>query len=319
MNLNQSKKLIIPLVSIIVPMYNHASYIEFTLESFLNEGYLRLEVVILDDGSTDQSFSVAEQWFQNHPNAFEHVILERQENQGITKTLNSLVSLSSGSFISMVASDDALLPGGLQVRVQALQARPDWLAVFGNCVIIDNHNNLTADDGLKKLGNSNFAALCDDRLRARELILRWSVPGPVLLSRREVFDEQMGIGLYNPSLFFEDRDFYLRLLAKNALGFINFPVAAYRLHGSNTILNQKSLARVYETILKSETNALEQFHGVNHETLKFVLQISKNNMIRVTEPNIPAIVATLKLLALTPYHWVLKKLFDIAVDKTLKS
>ncbi len=315
---NNASTILIPLVSIIVPMYNHAQYIENTLESFASEGYPNLEIIILDDGSKDSSFSIAEKWIQNHPNTFKNVILQRQENQGITKTLNTLVKLSSGSYITMVASDDELLPGGIQFRIAALNNRPDWLSVFGNCVIIDSANVVTSNDGLKKLGNSNSKALLNDHLRAKELILRWSVPGPVLLSRREAFNEETGVGLYDTELFFEDRDFYLRLLAKNALGFINLPVAAYRLHGKNTILNKKQMVRVYQTILKSEEKNLDQIQGIERKSLEFILQISRNNVIRCTQPIFPAFIATLKLLTLIPYHGVLKYIFDVTVSRTPK-
>jgi glycosyltransferase involved in cell wall biosynthesis len=293
-----------PLVSIIVPMYNHVRYIENALESFASEGYPNLEVIILDDGSKDDSFSVAETWVKNHPNTFKNIVLERQTNQGITKTLNTLVKLSSGSYITMVASDDKLLPGGIQDRIAALNNRPDWLSVFGNCIIVDSENVIKATNGLKKLGNSNYQALLNDHLRAKELILRWSVPGPVL---------------YDTELFFEDRDFYLRLLAKNALGFINIPVAAYRLHGENTILDKRRIAQVYQTILKSEEKNLSQFQGIEQKSLKFILQISRNNMIRCSQSIFPAFIATLKLLSLIPYLGLLTHFFDVTVSRTSKS
>jgi glycosyltransferase involved in cell wall biosynthesis len=266
-----------PLVSIIVPLYNHARYIEVTLESFRTEGYPALEVVILDDGSTDDCFEVARDWLKAHPNAFKNVVLERQENQGITKTLNRLVGLSHGTYITMVASDDLLLPGGIQVRLEALEARPDWLAVFGDATVIDDGGKMTAPSALEYIRGSNKRALTHDDLRALELILRWAVPGPVLLSRREAFDLERGVGGYDETMFIEDRDYYLRLLARRALGFVDHRVAAYRWHARNAIRSGSSIARVYDAVYRAEAQHVTAFSGAEREALEFVTEHSRQN------------------------------------------
>ena len=75
--------------------------------------------------------------------------------------------------------------------------------------------------------------LQDERFRQRELLLRWSIPGPVFLAWRETYDPSGGVGMYDERLIVEDRDYYCRLLARNALGFLDVPVSAYRVHGAN--------------------------------------------------------------------------------------
>jgi alpha-1,3-rhamnosyltransferase len=260
------------LISIIVPLYNHEHYIVQTLESFKHEGYARLEVVVLDDGSSDNSYAVAKAWFMENPNAFERVVLEQQKNQGITKTLNNLVQLATGDFITMVASDDLLLPNGLQVRLERLQQRPDWLGVFGDATMINQDGENFASSALVQLKNADKFALLNDDLRCVELMLRWCVPGPVLLLRREAFDVQKGIGLYNETVFLEDRDFYLRLLSKNALGFTDFKVAAYRWHPKNSFRKKENLMKTYEAIYQSELGQVKSFTGFNKATLEFLVR-----------------------------------------------
>jgi glycosyltransferase involved in cell wall biosynthesis len=259
----------VPLVSIVVPLYNHAQYIEFALESFLNEGYPRLEVVILDDGSSDNSYEVAKRWLEKNSGAFENTILEQQENQGITKTLNRLVKLSNGQFIATVASDDALLPGGIIARITALESNPTWLAVFADANLIDENGIILAQSAMQNLYQVNKKALLDDRFRAMELIIRWSACGPTFMARRTAYDS---IGWYNENLIFEDRDYYLRLLAQNTLGFIDMPVAFYRSHQNNTIKNTKKrllqLASLHETAIA----LADQFSGKNRKALLFTAQ-----------------------------------------------
>jgi glycosyltransferase involved in cell wall biosynthesis len=262
----------VPLVSIIVPLYNHARYVEATLESFAREGHPNLEIVMIDDGSKDDSFAVARAWFDRHPTAFSNVILERQENAGITKTLNRLVARTGGEFVTMVASDDLLLPGGIAARLAALEARPDWLAVFGDATVIDDHGIQTAPSALRRINRANLRALERDEFRAQELILRWSVPGPVLLYRRQTLDT---VGGYDESMILEDRDFYLRLLAHQALGFLPRPVAAYRLHARNTIRLTRVRRAVYDAVYRSEVNHLNAFRDGLRDALEFVTHRSK--------------------------------------------
>ena len=287
-----------PLVSIIVPLHNHAKYIEATLESFLNEGHPNLEVVIIDDGSKDDSFEVTRAWCASHPKAFTNFVLERQKNVGITKTLNRLVAKSSGDFITMVASDDLLLPGGIQARLNALKRRPDWLAVFGDATVIDSQGIQTASTALKKINASNLKALEHDHLRTQELILRWSVPGPVLLSRREAFDPARGVGLYDETMFIEDRDLYLRLLSRNALGFVQQAVAAYRMHTRNTIAAPAVQARVYKSMFEAESKHRRQFTGTNRWALELMRVHSQQNLKRVESHSFAWLISIFSLIGL---------------------
>jgi glycosyltransferase involved in cell wall biosynthesis len=297
----------VPLVSIIVPLYNHANYIEATLESFVNEGHSNLEIVIIDDGSKDDSFEVAQAWFARHPNVFTNVVLERQENAGITKTLNRLVARCTGAFITMVASDDLLLPGGIQARLEALERRPDWLSVFGDASIINEQGVQTASSALHRINHTNLKALEHDRLRSQELILRWSIPGPVLLSRRDTFDPERGVGPYNETMFIEDRDLYLRLLARNALGFVPQAVAAYRMHTRNTIAAPAAQARVYKSMFEAESKHRAQFTGTNRWALELMRVHSQQNLKRVESHSLAWLMSVFGLIGLeiTRRSWCL--------------
>jgi glycosyltransferase involved in cell wall biosynthesis len=303
-----------PLVSIIVPLYNHVHYVTATLESFLNEGHPNLEVVIIDDGSTDDSFMVAQTWFARHPNAFTNVILEHQENAGITKTLNRLVARANGEFITMVASDDLLLSGGIQARLAALERRPDWLAVFGDATVIDSQGVQTATSALRKINGANLKALGSDQFRTRELILRWSVPGPVLLYRRRAIET---IGGYDETGFIEDRDFYLRLLAQNALGFINQAVAVYRLHARNTIAAPAAQARVYKSMYEAESKHRRQFTGANRSALELMQNHSQQNLLRVQSHSFGWLMSVAKLIGLEIRRrwWCLRQDFNTFMIK----
>jgi glycosyltransferase involved in cell wall biosynthesis len=215
------------LVSVIVPVYNHARYIEGCLDSIDRQSYPLLELIIIDDGSQDRSFELAQKWCDRYRTRFERVYLERQDNQGICKTLNKLVTLAQGEFIAPLASDDYFLSDSITARVEALQSRPDWLAICGDAILVNPDGNVLSKSAIDS-AKLNRAALLNDRLRSHEIVLNWNVPLQILAFRRDAFDREKGVGLYDESLSYEDRDICLRLSAKHAYGFIDLPIYAYR-------------------------------------------------------------------------------------------
>lgn len=151
---------------------------------------------------------------------------------GLCRSLNELVSMAQGEYIALLASDDFLLPGGIQARVDYLREHPDKLAVFADCIVIDNDNNLICKSGIEELHRGRKKYLINDSLFGYELMFHWCVPGPVFMARRETYQI---VGLYDETLLVEDWDYYLRLVSRNALGFMDYSVAAYRLHDTNMV------------------------------------------------------------------------------------
>ncbi len=213
-----------PLISIVVPVYNHEKFVRKTLDSVLEDGYGNKELVIIDDGSSDRSKDIVEEWIKENENRIA-VKFKSRENRGLTRTLNELIDWAEGEFITILASDDYLLPGGLEKRLNYLREHPEKLAVFGDCIVIDEEGNKIYDSGLSELHRARKKNLFSPDGIKREFILRWSVPGPVLMVRKEIYDV---IGRYDETLHVEDWDFYLRMAAREVIGFIDEKVAAYR-------------------------------------------------------------------------------------------
>jgi len=298
------------LVSIIVPLYNHQNYVEKCLGSMAQEGHNNIEVIVLDDGSTDDSYHIVKKWRDNNSNIFKSFVLERQENIGFTKTLNRLLKMSHGDFIVLIASDDYLLPGGIEARLNALKAHPKWLAVFGDCRVVDEHENVLYESGIfdfYKKERTRREALFNEKLIGAELALRWSVPGPVFMMKREAMDV---VGYYNESYIVEDYDYYLRLLNRYALGYVDFKVACYRLHSNNTIIN-KSFN--YEGILNLADAALKNsFYAKG--LMKYALLLryySILNQVRESEVNINRIYNRAEWILLRACRKLLNILQDV--------
>lgn len=249
-----------PLVSVIVPVYNHEKFVVDCLDSLLAEGYPNLELLILDDGSKDDSLARVQDWVESNSHRFSRIKVWTQPNAGVCRTLNRLIAEATGEFVTMVASDDRLLPEGIQARVAELQAHPTWMLVFGDAQTIDGAGNVIHSSTLKA-HRADLGALADPRRMPYELLLRWSLPGPVYLARRTAWDPALGVGPYDESLFLEDRDFYLRLLARQAVGFLGQPVAQYRVHGSNACKDPARRPLLRETLARSAEQNVHRFIG----------------------------------------------------------
>ena len=267
-----------PLVSVLVPLYNHEKYIETCLDSIGAEGYPDLELILLDDGSSDRSFALASAWIEAHRERFVRVQVRTQPNAGICRTANRLLQEARGPYIAFVASDDALKPGGLRARVDHLERHPALLAVIGDAEAIDGEGRTLAASTIQDIHRGSRRTLARPGRITRELILRWSIPGPVMLARKTAWDPVLGAGSYDETLALEDRDFYLRLLALGALGFLDLSVARYRIHSLNSCRRPSGdpdLASLQNLIAadikKSSTINLHRFKGLDRFLLALVI------------------------------------------------
>lgn len=223
-----------PLVSVIMPCYNHEKFVREALESVVKSEYPAIEILIIDDGSKDNSCSVIESFIEENKNL--NIIFRKQQNQGVCKTLNSLITLSKGEYIALLASDDKLLPQGIMDRVTFLENNKNCDIVIGRANVIDNISILQKKDAATEMYRASDKLL-NSKFVNEELILRWSVVGPVTMIRKSAYNKY---GKYDESLKGEDRDFFLRVLANRAVGFCNTYVAQYRVHDSNASVSRKS-------------------------------------------------------------------------------
>ncbi len=251
-----------PTVSILIPTYNHENFITAALDSCKGQKVPLTELLILDDGSCDRTFELAEAWIKDNQEGFSRIKLWKQENKGLCATLNTLIESAQGKYLALLASDDLLVENSLRCRVEFLEARPDLWAVFGDSIPIDEAGAELAESSLTGLGiHSNKRALADPGLLPFELIQRWSGSGPVFMVMKEAFDPVLGVGLYDETLYFEDRDMYLRLIARKKLAFIDSVVAKYRCRPQSMSRSMDSQNRMQDGMRRSNRKAMKYFSG----------------------------------------------------------
>ena len=248
-----------PLVSILIPLYNHENFVIQCLQSILLDDYKYKEIIIVDDFSKDDSFSVVLEWMESNNIVYPITLEKNTSNIGICRTFNRLVKLSKGKYIIPLASDDCLIPGSIEKRLKYLKINNDKMAVFGDCHVIDSQNNIVYDSSLEDLHAANINNFRTKNGMLREIILNWSVVGPSFLIDRRAYDK---FGFYDERLKIEDWDFYLRLASRNMIGFVNTKVGLYRIH-KNNVSRKKTFGKIdteYE-LLKIAVKNLNNFHG----------------------------------------------------------
>ena len=217
-----------PLVSIVTPAFNQAEFLAATIESVLAQDYPRIEYIIIDDGSTDASLSIARRYERDG------VRVLTQANAGQAATLNRGWSECKGDILAYLSSDDCLVPGTVSTMVRALMSQQDAVVAYCDCWLID-----AAGHRLREVRTEVF----DRRRMSVDLVCQ---PGPATFFRRVVFEHTGG---WNPALRqVPDFDFWLRAMSLGS--FLRVPecLAEYRMHEGSASFRTMSVERAEEMV-----------------------------------------------------------------------
>lgn len=199
-------------VSIIIPAYNQARYLGAAVQSALDQTYANVDVLVVDDGSTDDTAQVAQQFTDPR------VRYIYQENRGLSGARNTGIRHATGDFLTYLDSDDLFLPQKLEILLPALQAQPHLGLVAGQAMPVDE-----IGQPIGKLFDKPLPADLTQLLLGNPLHV-----GSVLLRR----EWQQRVGFFDETLrSYEDWDMWLRLaLAGCKMGYVAQPVSLYRFH-----------------------------------------------------------------------------------------
>jgi glycosyltransferase involved in cell wall biosynthesis len=217
-----------PLVSIIALCYNHEPYVTETLQSIINQTYTQWELVIMDDGSSDGSVKMINEWIDQAEISCKFI--PHEVNKGICKTLNEALEHCNGDFIQIIACDDILFPEKLEKQVELFENSSNKVAV----VYSDAH--LINDQGEKlnktNIGESVGEAFSSLRENIYEALLKGNnfIPAGTALIRAKVIEK---VGRYDEELSYEDLDMWLRISKDYEFLFSEYISVYYRWHGEN--------------------------------------------------------------------------------------
>jgi len=226
----------LPKVSIIIPVYNCEKYIRECVESALAQDYENIEVIVVDDGSTDATPEILKEFGDK-------IRYIRQENQGAAAAFNRGLQIATGNFVSWLSADDVFLPSKISRQVNKFLEDPGYAMVYTDYVKIDENG--------RELKIIHSYCPPPERF-VREYLQGGFVSAVTMLIRRECLDK---IGGFDESLqACVDYDLILRLLRHYCLGYIPIPLMKYRWHSDNQSHNykllQKSRDRIFLKVLK---------------------------------------------------------------------
>jgi alpha-1,3-rhamnosyltransferase len=225
-------------VSVVVPSYNHAPFVAATLRSVFEQTHAPARLLVIDDGSRDDSPRVIEKTLKDCPFPCE---LISRANRGLCATLNEGLSKTVGSYFAYLASDDLWLPDFLAARVATLEERARAVLAYGHAFIIDERGRV--EDCTR-----DWAAYADGDARRMLLAETYAPMNPTVLYRRAPL-EQHG---WNERARLEDYELYLRLSAEGEFAFDSRVLSAWRRHGANT---SRDFVWMIEARLEAQHNA----------------------------------------------------------------
>jgi len=252
-----------PLISVTIPSYNHSRYILSALNSILAEDYPNLEIIIIDDGSTDDSAAIIQQWVDANKKRIPITYLSRP-NKGLAFTINELIDMANGEYMVWLASDDVFCNNGISKRMAVLQ-RTNKKLVVGDCSVINEDGVITNKSWMKDVMKMDVNLYNTDEGIMRQVLVNPSFAGSVLLLKKEVYTN---IGKYPSNFFAEEWFFYQRCAAFRYTVYFDEIVSLYRRHDTNTsgidISKRKYLTK---SIVKSYRMSWWLFPGVKMKLL----------------------------------------------------
>lgn len=214
-----------PLVSIIVPSYNHSEYIEDTINSIINQDYENIELIIIDDGSTDDSVEKIKSLSAICKKRFYRFESRSRKNIGLCDTLNEAITWCKGEYLSICASDDMYLPEKTSYQVNYLQINKSAIGVFGGVSLI---YELSKETIQKPVSNKEY--------KFNDILLhKHNLLAPTHLLRME---KVRGTGGFKSGFIIEDWMMWLLLTERGgSLDCVNKTFSFYRRHDNNVSNN----------------------------------------------------------------------------------
>ena len=255
-----------PSVSVIIPTYNCARYIIEAIDSVVNQAYKDFEIIVVDDGSTDNTKLVLREYIESGKIKYIY-----QDNMGPGAARTRGIQMSGGKYIAFLDSDDILLHDSLEKRIQLFQKYPFLDMVFSDVFIeIIEGEDLKQGFLRKRKFSKHFAKMIDiqnnDGIVFKRNLYRHMFKPPFLsltitiMTKRSVFDH---VGMFRTDITsHEDKDMWLRLAESGRVGFVDKPLVIYKNYRSSLTVNDpvrraNDRIKFYKTVLDRFANDRE--------------------------------------------------------------
>ncbi len=220
----------LPTVSVIIPCYNGAAFLVEAIESVLSQSYSHYEIIVVDDGSIDNTREIAQRYTVKYI---------YQKNQGVVAARNRGITEASGNYLVFLDQDDILLPNALEIGINSLHSHPEcgFVAGLSQSINAEGSPMMEQDEEQQQIKVANYQTL---------LMGQAFVPPSSLIFQKAAVESIKGFNS-NWNRGTEDYDLYLRIARKFPIYCHNQIVVKYRRHDSNVSNNA---ARILEECLK---------------------------------------------------------------------
>lgn len=192
------------LVSVICLCYNHAAFIEEAVDSVAQQTYKNIELIIVNDASTDNCRNIIQKLCIKYPFI---QFIDNAQNMGMCRSFNNALKAAKGDFIVDFAADDILLPERIEKQVNTFRKLDaSWGVVFTDALIV-NEKGKTQQTFYRRNEKMELLEPVISGDIFSKVVQRYQICSPTMLVRKSVFDK---IGGYDPNLNYEDYDFFIR-------------------------------------------------------------------------------------------------------------
>lgn len=229
-----------PLISVVIPTYNQADYLEKSIQSVLNQTYDSFETLIVNDGSTDETSRALEKY-----RSIPSLRIINQDNKGLSAARNAGIKEATGKYIALLDSDDLMVSDRLISQIQAFRTNLTIDVVYTAVHLIDHKDNMLSLMRREDIPAENFLA---------EEFFRNQIPTPsTIMAKSEVFQKH----LFDESLRAgEDLEWILRTAHDFTFHYLDLPLTKYRRHQSNLSEDLSMMREIELKILRS--------YGIDH-------------------------------------------------------
>lgn len=263
-----------PLVSVVIPCYNHEKFVMDCIQSVIDQTYQNIELIIIDDGSKDGSVDKIQEMLEKCQHRFTHFEFRYRPNRGLSATLNEALEWCKGDYFSAIASDDSILKNKIEEQINFYQKNQDLsiVGVFGGVNFIDDENKIININIQKKVKKINFEEV---------FFHDYYLLAPTQLLKTQAIKD---VGCYVNGVVIEDWYMWLKLLEKGDFYEIPLILSNYRMHSSNTIKNLEKMHSGRFEVLSFFKN--HEFYQKAYKNVLFLnafeeLKYRKDNRLKV--------------------------------------
>jgi glycosyltransferase involved in cell wall biosynthesis len=221
-----------PLVSVVVPCYNHEKYVEECILSIVNQTYKNIELIVIDDGSKDNSVEIIKKLSDKFGFYF-----EAQKNMGLTATLNKSIPITKGKYICFLASDDYWPLDKIEKQIQVMERNSNVAVAYGI------QQDVSINGQLGRITKANYKS---GNIFKELLTWEFAIPALTAMIRKEVFED---VGSYDEALPIEDFYMWLKIADKYRFEFIDSILGYYRIVPGSLSKNIKPQIKAKEIVI----------------------------------------------------------------------